>query len=163
MTSPGISWPEGLYPEECPVFCHNELDCELSPQQLWPWLCRAVRWHEFYNNCHRLRILDDGGIDLQMGTRFRWWTFGVPVETVVDSFEPNRYLSWTGTGLGARGHHVWLLEPSEHGCLVTTEETQRGVAVGIISPLLKLGLQYFHQRWLQGLERVAHQGHPDIV
>jgi len=36
--------------------------------------------------------------------RFTWTTSGARVTTVADNFEPERYLSWTGRGRGARGH-----------------------------------------------------------
>lgn len=103
---PRIRWPAGLAPESCPVFAHNEIEAAVAAQDVWSWLIAARRWHTFYGNCKRLRIRDRGGDHLGAGTRFTWWTFGVPVNTTVNVFEEGRYLAWSGRGLGSRGHHV---------------------------------------------------------
>jgi hypothetical protein len=149
-----VDWPEELHPDRAHVFAHNELETRATPEAIWPWLVQATRWPEIYANCRGLRLYD-GATELALGTRFTWWTFGVRVETVVDGFEPNRYLAWSGAGLGARGYHAWILEPTARGCRFVTEETQRGPVVRLLSPLLRRGLLHFHQRWLEGLARAA--------
>ena len=154
-----VRWPEGLAPEQSHVFAHNELRCELPPGRLWPWLIRATRWSERYTNCRRLR-LPDGAVDLAPGMRFTWWTFGAPVTTEIVDFQPGRYLAWSGTGLGARGHHAWMLEPDGGGTRFITEETQRGLVVLGLRPLLRRGLLHYHQRWLEGLVAAARGGMP---
>jgi hypothetical protein len=161
-THPAIRWPAGLTPGEAHVHTVNTLEAAVPPEAIWPWLVRATRWHEHYANCKRLRI-DGGAAELSPGARFRWWTFGVPVTTVVEDWAPGERLAWSGTGLGARGYHAWILEPTAGGCRFITEETQRGAAVWLGRPLLRRGLLVQHQRWLEGLARAAALGHPDEV
>lgn len=156
-------WPQNLTPENAHVFAHNELHVPLPPSAVWPWLARASRWHEFYRNCKGLCFHNGDGPDLALGTKFSWQTFGAKVTTTVDAFEPERYLAWTGVGLGSRGHHAFALEPDRGGCLLVTEEVQRGLPVRLLGPLLRRGLLYYHQRWLEGLAKAAMLGHPDDV
>jgi hypothetical protein len=151
---PRVRWPDGLAPALCPVFQHDELEIDVSPAAFWGRLLCATRWHEDYAHVKGLAI-DGGGEVLSLGARFTWWTLGVRVTTVIDNFEPERYLSWSGTGLGSRGHHVWLIEPTPRGCRVVTEETQAGCSVRVLAPLLRRGLRHHHPRWLAGLARAA--------
>jgi hypothetical protein len=159
---PAIHWPAGLAPGEAHLHAVNVLDTAATVEQIWPWLVRATRWHEHYGNCKRLTI-DGGAAELSRGTRFRWWTSGVPVTTVVDDLVPNERLAWTGTGLGARGYHAWVLEPTKTGTRLVTEECQRGASVWVLRGFLRRALHVHHQRWLEGLARVALLGHPDAI
>lgn len=154
-----VRWPAGAEPEGAAIYASNELEMPVSPEALWPWLVRATLWPSFYSNARRVR-LEGGGSDLAKGTRFRWVTFGVPVATVIEEFEPCERLAWSGSGLGARGYHGWVIEPTAGGCKVVTEETQRGFVPSIGRFLLRPGLLHFHQRWLEGLERAAKTGLP---
>jgi hypothetical protein len=158
-------WPPDLTPDQASLHGINVLESDVTAAAVWPWLIRAARWHEFYPNCWGLEFLDGShiGSDLRLGTRFRWWTFGVRVETVVEEFVPNERLAWRGEGLGARGYHAWLLEPAPGGLRLRTEEIQRGVASRLLRPFLLPAMRHYHQRWLEGLARVARLGHPDEV
>lgn len=161
-THPAIRWPDGLAPADAHVHTVNVLEVPLAPAQLWPWLVRATRWPDYYDNARRIRLAGDAA-ELAPGLAFRWWTFGVPVRTVVDDLVPHARLAWRGAGLGARGYHAWILEPIASGTRVTTEETQRGAAVWLGRPLLRRGLLRWHQRWIEGLAVAASLGHPDHV
>ena len=143
-----------MEPVNCPVFSHNEIATNASAKSVWSVLIDAPRWHEFYSNCKGLKITG-GEKKLQMGSCFKWWTFGAPVETVVDRSEEEHYLAWTGKSLGSTGHHVWIIDKTPKGCRIVTEETQKGLVVRLLAPFLNRGLLYFHQRWLEGLAREA--------
>ncbi|HEX2571711.1 MAG TPA: SRPBCC domain-containing protein [Polyangia bacterium] len=158
-------WPEDLTPARASLHAVNVLESDVSAEAVWAWLVRAGRWKDFYSNCWGLELLDasSSGPDLRPGTRFRWWTFGVRVETVVEEFVPCERLAWRGQGLGARGYHAWLLEPVPGGLRLRTEEVQRGVAPRLLRPLLLPSMRHYHQRWLEGLVRVARLGLPDDV
>lgn len=158
-----IRWPDDLRPAAAAVYSRNELATDLPPDRIWPWLVRAERWHEHYSNCRRLRLLDEAGPDLQLGTRFSWWTFGVPVTTVIEELVPGERLAWRGVGAGACGYHAWLLERHAGRTRFVTEEVQRRVAPWLLRFALRPAIHHFHQRWLEGLVRVARLGHPDHV
>jgi hypothetical protein len=161
-THPAIRWPADLAPDVAHVHAVNVLETSVSVEAVWPWLVRATRWHEHYGNCKRLAI-EGGGTELALGTKFRWWTSGIPVVTVVDDLVPNARLGWSGTGLGARGYHAWILEPTPTGSRLITEESQRGAMVWLGQAALRRLLLHYHQEWLEGLARAAKLGHPDAV
>ena len=89
---------------------------------MWAWLVRPDRWDVFYANAWRVLPLDGPWPVLGLGSRFRWITFGAPVTTEITEFEAPHRLGWTGTGLGAVGHHAWLIEPTGAGCRIVTEQ-----------------------------------------
>lgn len=161
MSESGIRWPADLTPDQARMFGHNELHIDAPPAVIWAWLIRAERWHEYYGNCKNLRITNHAGPDLRLGSDFHWRTFGVPVHTVVDDFEPNRRLGWRGGACaGGVGYHGWLLEPDGGGTFVVTDEVQRGLIPTFGGWFLKSRLLEQHQLWLEGLARVATVGMP---
>jgi hypothetical protein len=86
-------------------------------------------------------------------------TSGVRVTTEVTEFVPYERLAWTGRGLGARGHHAWLLTPtSDGGVEIRTEETQRGGISSLLRPVIRRGMRRNHQLWVDDLARLAETG-----
>jgi hypothetical protein len=155
-----IAWPSGLAPEVASLHVHNELETDVEPEQIWPWLVRASRWPELYPNARRIRM---PGPELTLGMEFSWWTFAVPVVTIVDELVPFERLAWRGTGLGAKGYHAWLLERRDGRTRFVTEESQQGFLPSLLRFAVRPGLLHFHQRWLEGLVSAARVGHPDTV
>jgi hypothetical protein len=82
-------------------------------------------------------------------------TFGALITSEVVEFEPHTRLAWSARGLGARGHHGWVLEKDGLRTRVVTEETQRGWGIAVAKPALLPLMRRYHQRWLEGLARVA--------
>jgi hypothetical protein len=101
------------------------------------------------------------GPDLALGTRFSWTTLGVRVHTVVEECEPPYRLAWRGGGAGSTGYHGWVIEPRASGCLIVTEESQRGLVSSLGRVFLRRALLHVHQQWLAGLAMKARQGLPD--
>ncbi len=158
-----VLWPEDSRPDGAVIHVVNVVDAEVTPEAVWPWLVRAARWSEWYANCRDLRFEGDAGPDLHLGDAFVWRTFGVRVRTVVTEIVPHERLAWSGRGLGATGYHAWVIERCVAGARITTEETQRGLLPRLGRPLLRRGLLRWHQRWLEGLVRVARLGPPEDV
>lgn len=150
-------WPRGFDPAGSAVYVRNELQTALPADVLWPVLIHAVSWPDWYANARRV-VLPDGRADLTDGLTFRWTTFGLRLTSTVREFVPARRLAWDGHALGSAGYHRWDLEPTpDGGCLVVTEETQRGPAARLLAPVMRHGLLRQHQRWLEGLVRTAAQ------
>ena len=74
-----IRWPAHFEPERSPVFVHNELVMEVPPEAVWEWLIRAEFWPSWYSNSRNVVIEDGPRPDLGAGSRFQWWTFGIPL------------------------------------------------------------------------------------
>jgi len=153
------AWPDKHQPDQCPVGSFNELAIAAPAERVWTWLVHAKRWPEFYGNAKRVEI--DGGSDaLTAGVTFRWTTFNLRVTTTVREFEPARRLAWFGSGYGSSGYHSWTIESRGDTCHVVTEETQRGFLPSVARLYLRGALHRQHQRWLEGLARVALTGPP---
>jgi hypothetical protein len=158
---PAIRWPSDLDPAVASLHARNELETELPPERIWPWLVQPRRWPELYADASRVRT---PAPELTLGMRFTWRTLGVRVTTVVEELVPNERLAWRGTGLlGAQGYHAWVLERRGGGTRFVTEETQRGLVPSLLRRRLEARLRECHQRWLEGLVRAARLGHPDSV
>lgn len=157
----GVAFPPGFEPEGAPVSSFNELVIQAPRERIWEWLVRAPLWPTFYPNCKRL-VIESGPPDqLAAGSAFRWTTFGVRVRTIVEEFAPPERLGWSGSALGARGYHGWVLESRAGGaCRVVTEEVQRGWLPSLGRLWLGRRLVEAHDVWLQGLARAAQQGPP---
>lgn len=156
-----IDWPADLDPRASAIHVRNELETDLAPEQIWPWLVRPRRWPELYDNASDIRTPTP---ELALGTRFSWRTLGVSVTTEVEVLVPYEQLAWRGTGLlGAKGYHAWVLERRESGTRFITEETQRGIIPSLMHARLRRNLHAAHQRWLEGLVRAARTGPPEAA
>lgn len=153
-----IRWPDGHRPEQSRLHAVNELEIEAPREAVFAWLRRPELWPSFYGNCRWVRHLDGAWPQAQLGTRFRWFTFGVIVVSEIVEFEPPERIAWSAKELGARGHHAWVLSKRRRGrTYVRTEETQRGPAMLLAAPVMQPLMRRYHQRWLEGLARVAAQ------
>ena len=149
-----VFFPEGQQEDQSPVFSRNELFIAAPSGKVWSCLVRAKNWPQWYGNAKDVEI-DGDGDQLRLGTCFHWTTFGIRAHTTITEFVPNERLSWRGKGLGATAYHGWVVRACEGGCYVVTEETQQGFVVSLARNLLRRGLLKWHQRWLEGLARVA--------
>jgi hypothetical protein len=153
-------WPAGCDPDGAPVYTFNEITIVAPPERVWAWLARASAWPSYYDNASNVRFVDGGGPDLSLGSRFTWKTFNVSVDTTVTECVVPTRLAWRGKTFGGGGYHGWVIEPAPSGCRVVTEETQRGIVPSVGRWFLRAGLLKQHQRWLEGLKRVAEWGSP---
>ncbi len=161
MTEPSVTrWPADSRPEGAPVYTWNAIDVAAPPAPVWAWLVRAPRWPEYYDNASNVRFVAGGGPDLTLGSRFTWTTFNVTVDTTVTECVAPERLAWRAKTFGGGGYHGWVIQPTASGCRVITEETQRGLVPSLGRWFLRRGLLTQHQRWLEGLARVAPGGMP---
>jgi len=137
-----VSFPEGKRREQSPVFTRNELFVPASPEHVWQRLIDAKDWPNWYANAGNVEI--EGADRLAPGKLFHWTTCGVRVHTVVEEFVPNHRLSWSGKGLGSSAFHGWVIERSDGGSFVVTEETQQGLIPSLGRAFLRRGLLKWH-------------------
>lgn len=155
-----ISWPDEHTPENSAFHAVNELQMRAQPEAIWAWLCRPDLWPTYYSNAKLIKHLGGPWPELELGSRFRWWSFGAFVTSQVVEYEPPERIAWDAKVLGGRGYHGWLLRPQEGGTYVRTEETQKGWGIVAVKPVLRPMMVRQHQRWLEGLARVAAEGPP---
>lgn len=163
MSMNSIIWPEGYLPGFSDNFASNEvIEAGLSSADVWLHLVNTDVWPTYYSNVADVRFHDGSGPELGKGARFRFTTFGFPVEAEVTECEPPRpgapaRLAWHGWVEGDAEHrldvhHAWLIEDLPQGRVrVLTQETQNGqpaldLAVAVPNPMIN-----GHQEWLVGL------------
>jgi hypothetical protein len=155
-----IKWPDRYHPSRTGVFVSNSLTVSARPQLLWAWLIRAQLWPTWYPNSADVRFADGGGPDLRKGAKFRWKTFGVTVDSVVEEFVPHERLAWTARGIGVDAYHAWAFEETPAGCRILTEETQNGPLARLGNLLMPNRMHRHHQIWLERLRDRALTGMP---
>lgn len=148
-----IDWPAGYSPAVMPIHVVNTLVATVPAAAVWARLIAAHDWPTFYANAANVVVA--GGGDLRPGVAFRWRTFGVNLRsTVVESVADQR-ITWIAHRFGLVACHAWLLTPTATGCTIVTEETQRGPVARLGRLLFPGRMEEQHQRWLEGLARVA--------
>jgi len=158
-----LHWPEQFHPTRAAIYVSNQLSMSAPPERIWAWLVRAELWPSWYPNSRNVRIEQGPRPDLALGTRFRWWTFGVTIESVVEEFIPHERIAWSARGLGVRAYHGWLIEKTQSGCHVVTEETQNGILARLGALLMPNRMHHYHQIWLEQLNAKAAEGPPPPV
>jgi hypothetical protein len=153
-----ILWPAGFDPAICPVHVRNELEISSSPGTVWAWLIRAQLWPTWYPNSANIVFLSGTPPDLALGTRFRWKTFGVTIESTVLEFVPYERLAWDAHGTGLEAYHAWLIQKTTEGCNVLTEEVQHGSLAQLSNAVRPKRMEQRHQIWLEGLRAKAMAG-----
>lgn len=162
-----IVWPEGYLPGLTDHYVSNEIIVAgLSADGVWHALNDPRLWMHAYDNASGIHFHDGSGPMLSAGARFRFTTFGFPVEAEVveyrppDGDQPAR-MAWHGrvegdAGQGLDVHHAWLFEnlPGERVRLLT-QETQIGAPARELARTRPNPMLNRHQDWLEGLVRVA--------
>jgi uncharacterized protein YndB with AHSA1/START domain len=160
QATPLTHWPPGLEPRNVDVFVHNEGWIDAPPDVVWTNLIDAAQWPSWYANSADVRI-DDGLPRLAQGMGFDWKTFGFPIRSTVDVFEPNHEIGWSVDNPQFRVHHAWVLVLERGGTRVITEEGQKG-ADAIRFRLEQPNAMYdAHDWWISALkvrsERMARR------
>ena len=155
---PRVRWPPGFEPGRAVVHVVNTAQARAGPERVWPWLARPERWPQYYANAWRVRHRGGPWPELAVGSTFGWWTFGIPITSVVTDCEPGARVAWTWTWTaGARGHHGFVLVPRAGGTLIRTEETVTGLPARLLAPVVRPVMAHVHQRWIEGAARCAAQ------
>lgn len=162
-----IHWPQGYLPGTTDNYVSNEIIVpNLTVAQVWPLLDDATRWPSYYGNAADIRFHGDAGPTLAVGTRFRFTTFGFPVEAeVVEYVAPApgqaARIAWHGWVEGdAQGrldvHHAWLFEDLPGGRVrILTQETQNGQPARDLAATRPNPMLNAHQEWIDGLAGAA--------
>lgn len=154
MHEPSFVWPPGFEPEHARLYLRNARDLEASLGAVWAALVAAPAWPNWYPNARAVK-LPPGQTTLSEGTRFTWMQTGVALESVVVEFVPERRLAWSARSPFIQAYHTWDLAPSEKGCSVVTDETQRGMMPTLLGPFLRPKMLAVHDLWLEKLEERA--------
>jgi len=158
-----IVWPEAYLPGNTDNYVSNEIIVPgLSAAEVWPSLNNTLAWPVYYSNASEIRFHDETGPELSLRARFRFTTFGFPVEAEVTEYEPPTEdkparVAWHGWVEGdAEGrldvHHAWLFEDLPGGRVrILTQESQIGKPAQELAQTKPNPMLNAHQEWIDGL------------
>ena len=158
-----IVWPQHYDPANCPVHVRNTLQIPATPSVVWAWLVRAQLWPKWYPNAANVQFLKGKPPDLALGTRIKWKTFSLTVQSTVLEFVPPERLAWDAHATGSDSYHAWLIQNTGAGCSVLTEETERGILPRLQKVLAPHRIVKMHQVWLEKLKENAAKGMPPSI
>lgn len=164
-----IIWPEQYTPGTTDNFVSNEtIVAGLTAAEVWPLLSNSSAWPTYYSNASDIRFYNVSGPELSKGARFRFTTFGFPVEAEVLEYEalvngkPGR-VAWHGWAEGTVDtrldvYHAWLIEdlPGER-VRILTQESQIGKPAQELAQTKPNTMVNGHQEWIEGLVHAAKQ------
>ena len=158
-----INWPNGYLPGYTDNFASNEvIVCDLTAKEVFDTLIDAGLWETYYKNSSDVKFDNTPGLILAADTRFRFKTFGFPIEAQIIEFEapsdgrPGR-LAWHGWAEGDADHrldvvHAWLIEDlPENRARILTQESQIGKPAQELHEANPDPMNIGHQDWLKGL------------
>lgn len=162
-----IDWPDEYLPGRTENFVSNEIIVAgLSAFEVWEQLEDTRAWPSYYSNASDIRFYDGSGPRLSNGARFRFTTFGFPVEAQVTEHvapttgSPAR-LAWHGWVEGDADsrldvHHAWLIEDLPGNRVrILTQETQKGKPAKELARTKPNPMINGHQEWIEGLAEYA--------
>lgn len=162
-----IIWPERFTPGLTDNFVSNEIIVAgLSVARIWPHINDTSAWPTYYSNASDIRFHDGSGPGLHQGSRFRFTTFGLPIEAEVTEYEPpsagtTARLAWHGWVSGSPEealdvHHAWLFEDLPGGRVrILTQESQIGKPAQDMARKRPNPMLNGHQDWIDGLAEAA--------
>jgi hypothetical protein len=140
----------------------------LTTAELWPLLNTATLWPTYYANSSDVEFDRGKGPRLGVGVRFRFKTFGFPVEAEVVEYVPPvlgqpARVAWHGWAEGDAEtrldvHHAWLIEDlSGARVRILTQETQIGKPARDLAATKPNPMINGHQDWLDGMVAAARK------
>lgn len=165
-----INWPEEYLPGTTDNYCSNEvIIAGLTADEIWPYLTNPFCWPYYYSNSSDIEFINKKDTEFYLGARFRFKTFGLPVEAQITEYipatsvQPAR-LAWHGWVEGDADKrldviHAWLIEIVEGGRVrILTQESQIGRPALELAKTKPNPMINGHQDWLDGLVMAAKAG-----
>ncbi len=162
-----IEWPDEYLPGTTENFASNEIIIAgLTAEAVWQQLDDTRAWPTYYCNAADIRFHDGSGPYLSNGARFRFTTFGFPVEAQVTEHVPPApgqpaRVAWHGWVVGDTEtrldvHHAWLIEDLPGNRVrILTQETQKGKPAAELARTKPNPMINGHQDWIEGLAQAA--------
>ncbi len=148
-----INWPVDFHPSKARFYIHNEIEIQAPPEVVWAILIDASNWPEWYVGAKNVVV--QGGGKLQPNAVFEWETMDLQFSSEIKEFVPNERLSWLSEKKQIQGYHAWYIEPRPGGCLLVTDESQKGWLTFFEKIFQPNKLIKLHDVWLKEIKRKA--------
>lgn len=159
-----IVWPKDYIPGYADNFVSNEMIIKnLSFNAVWENLINTSVWDKYYSNMADVEFYNQEDSYLKEGSRFKFKTFGFPIEAQITEFipsfdgEPAR-VAWHGWNEVENPDerldviHAWLIEELPGNRVrILTQETQNGKPAIELAKTRPNPMLNGHQAWLDGL------------
>lgn len=167
MKQNAIVFPVEYTPGTTDNYCSNEVIVkDLNSQEMWKYLVNPFVWPEYYPNSSDIEFINSNDKELFENVRFRFKTFGFPIEAQVTEFVPPgekeaARLAWHGWAEGDEETrldviHAWLIEDLPGGRVrILTQESQIGKPAQELAKTKPNPMINGHQDWLEGLVSYA--------
>lgn len=169
MQQSAIVWPEAYLPGTTDNFASNEIIVSgLTAADIWAQLNDTTLWPTYYSNVADICFHDGSGPMLSANARFRFATFGFPIEAQVTEYVPPvagqaARIAWHGWAEGDETTrldviHAWLFEDLPGNRVrILTQESQKGVPARTLAQTLPNPMINGHQEWICGLATAARK------
>lgn len=159
-----IVWQKDYIPGYTDNFVSNEMIIKnLSLNAVWENLINTSVWDKYYSNMADVEFYNQEDFYLKEGSRFKFKTFGFPIEAQIIEFipsfdgEPAR-IAWHGWNEVENPDerldvvHAWLIEElAGNRVRILTQETQNGEPAKQLAKTRPNPMLNGHQAWLDGL------------
>jgi hypothetical protein len=134
-----------------PVITRDEVLIDAPLGTIWSLQSDISSWSEW------LPDIDASTVEgpLEVGTIFRWQTYGLSIESTIQEIDAPRRIVWSGLAQGITAIHAWTMTPSEDRVLVHTEESWDGDPVRAQPEEMQQALDGSLRAWLQNLKHKA--------
>ena len=134
-----------------PVITRDEVLIDAPLGTIWSLQSDISSWSEW------LPDIDASTVEgpLEVGTIFRWQTYGLSIESTIQEIDAPRRIVWSGLAQSITAIHAWTMTPSEDRVLVHTEESWDGDPVRAQPEEMQQTLDGSLRAWLQNLKHKA--------
>ena len=147
-----INWPEDYKPADADFYIHSKIQIDAAPELVWGLLIDAENWPNWYEGMSNVEVLNAENKQIHMDCQLTFSTMGRDFDGTVREFEPYARLAWETKNEKLGAYHAWLIVPNEHGCLLITDEVQKGKLAKLQKVFLPNKLRKLHDTWLAGFK-----------
>ncbi len=137
-----------------PVRSRQEVLIAAPVDTVWKVLTGISQWTTWQKNMTKATLQGE----LAEGAPFHWKAGGISFSSRIHTMKPKTEFGWTGTTLGASAIHNWTFRETDHGTLVTVEESLQGVLPRLLKKSFQKSLDTGMQESLVELKSAAE--HP---
>ncbi|MEV6324074.1 SRPBCC family protein [Nocardia sp. NPDC051787] len=137
--------------QNAPIVVRLETRIAAPVEAVWALHTGIDDWTTWHTDITEARL--NGS--LAPGSRFRWSTAGLTIDSTLYAVEAPHRILWGGPAHGITGIHCWTFEADGDTTLVRTEESWGGEPVRANTDAMRHALEQSLRRWLDILRETA--------
>jgi hypothetical protein len=143
--------------QKAPVVESGRVEVAAGMEAVWQTLAAVERWPEWNPDIRDVLLRGP----LAEGSTFTWRFGRIAIASRLLEVEPPRFIAWRGTMLGITGVHVWRLDRTAGGTVVTTEESWDGLLPRLLRGRCRRMLRDALVSWLAHLKQRIEGQQPE--